>query len=493
MNIKKIIFFSILNGLLFALPFLYDYLSFLIFFAFALLFCNQEKIQKNPHKILYLIINVLIWQSIILYWFHSSQESFWSVNLVILLSIIVLLFLLILFFLILLPRISKWRYGIFCMIWAGYELFWLYWDIPYPMFSLGVVFGNFPFLIQWYSITGIIGGSLWILSVNFFTLKLYKKEQVLILSVAILIPILISIFIFLEKKEEENSSINAIAVNNRLSEENGLDEVLTMLSQEIDENTDIIVCPEGILNLPLSSIPINRHFSKIKRMLLSQSPNAVIILGSNLYEFMNLDLDKPIVHNIAVQCDTSGFVTFRNKKILVPFGEIIPYEKYLGKIEAVKTAVKDPITYNPNYDQLFKYKDFNILPLICYELYFSNEIRAYLKDSSIGIISCISHEYSVPNKTYYTQFLRMTRIQSITFRIPVIKSTINGYSSLIDSKGNIISTRYNTNEVAKGSLAINQKKTIYTKYGYLSALMILAGLIPLLKVRRKEEIEKYSD
>lgn len=329
MNTKRVIITSIVNGLFFSLPFLYDFLSFLLFFAFAFLFYNQGKIQKRSYKTTYLFICVFIWQFVVLYWFHSSnQASFWSVNLVILLSIIVLLLVLLGFFLVIMPLNLKWKYGIFCMVWIGYELFWIEWEILYPLFSLGVVLGNFPHMIQWYSITGIVGGSLWILLVNFLVLRFLRKERITVWSVAVLLPIFISVIIFLGKKDE-SSSINAIAVNNKLEEENGIDEVLMLLNKEVNGNTDIIVCPEGLLSLPLSSIPINRYFSRIKRMLVSQSPDAIIVLGSKLYESVSLSRDNPIVHNIAVQCDTSGFVTYRNKKILVPFGETIPYETYL--------------------------------------------------------------------------------------------------------------------------------------------------------------------
>ena len=369
MNTKIVIIITaVVNGLFFALPFLYDYLLFLLFFAFTFLFYNQEKIQKNSDKIMYLVICISIWQFIILYWFHSSQSSFWGVNAIILLSVCVLVIILSTFFLVIIPLNSKWKYVIFCVIWIGYEIFWLKWEITYPMFSLGVVLGNFPFIIQWYSITGIIGGSLWILSVNFLLLKLLKKEQVSVWNLTLLLPLLISVCVFLEENDE-SSSINAIAINNKLQEKNGVDEVLMLLREEIDENTNMIICPEGLLNLPASSIPINSYFSEIKRMLISQSPDAILVCGSNVYEF-TANTDNSIVHNVALLCDTSGFVTFRNKKTLVPFGETIPYEKYLGKIDVVKNSVNVPITYNPNYDQLFKYKNFNILPLICYELYF---------------------------------------------------------------------------------------------------------------------------
>lgn len=266
-----------------------------------------------------------------------------------------------------------------------------------------------------------------------------------------------------------------------MQDENIIEQTMQLIKKESDEKINLIVCPEGLLNLYPSSFPINSHFSKMKRMLISQSPDATIILGSKL-----LYSKKQMENNIVIQCDSSGFVKYRNKKTLVPFGEYIPYEKFLGKIPMVRAVVSRPITYNPYNDHAFEYKDFKVLPLICYELYFGNEIRQYFKkNKSIGVICCVANEYAIPNKIYYTQFLRMSKIQAISFKTPVIKSTVNGRSSIITPKGNSTLSNYNTTEILKGRVFINPRETVYAKHGYLFVFIFLTIFSPLMKFKQQ--------
>lgn len=478
---------SLINGLLFSLPFLVDKLFFIVFFSTAFLFYNQERILKIWHKVIYLTICACLWQFITLGWFYSdSSVEFWNVSLVILLSITVLLLLLLTFFLIIKPYIARWNFFLFAVLWIGYELFWTTWEIRYPMMSFGIILGNTPSLIQWYSVTGVMGGSLWIMLINFVVLRLLKKQPVHFWHAIVLAPSIVSLWMLFEKTNE--NGINTVSVNCKLDDEKNITEqIMQLLENGIDKSTDLIVCPEGMLNLPSSSFPVNSYFSRIKRLLLSKAPRATIIYGCKMEEGISYPLKKHNVYNLAVQCDTSGFIRYRNKRILVPFGECIPYERYLGGISAIKAAVPEVITFNYDHDQLFfVYNRFNVLPLICYELYFSNEIRKYYKEDSIGVISCVSNDYAIPNDLYYTQFMRMAKIQALTFKTPIVKSTIHGRSYIIDSKGRTLSSDYNSTELTKGKININPKQTIYAKYGHLSIFILLLIFIPFfIKINDK--------
>jgi apolipoprotein N-acyltransferase len=396
---------------------------------------------------------------------------------------VILLLFLLAFFLLTPSNInSNWKYFIFAIIWIVYEILLIEWEIRYPMLSVGVILGNFPAIIQWYSLTGIIGGSLWILLINLFVLKLIKKEHVSLLYLLIFFPVIISLVIFSRKKSTYNKT-NIVSVN--LKDEN-FEESINIIEKVIDSTTNLILCPEGLLYLPSTSFPVNKYFSRIKRLLKSKSPNASLIFGCKSNTIGKFKINDDSIYNLVIQCDTSGFVNFRNKCCLVPFGEFIPYEKYLGQISLIKKIVSSPVSTDSVFDNTFDHNNIEILPLICYELYFSNKIRKYFINNSIGTICCIGDEYSVPNKTYYTQFTRMARIQAITFKTPIIKSTINGYSSLIDDKGKIISTDYNTNEAIKGDIKINPQKTFYSKYNYLAICLFFIITVIILTINSYE-------
>jgi apolipoprotein N-acyltransferase len=350
------------------------------------------------------------------------------------------------------------------------------WNIPFQMLSLGTVLGGKPSLIQWYSITGVMGGTLWVLFVNYFVLKYmktYRKSDLRYLLYVFITPFLVSLTMLFIKPGTNKKTANVIAVNLKLEDDSNFERVLGLLESETDSTTKIIVCPEGIVDLPSSSLPINKYFSKLKRLLISKHKQASLIIGCELEIGNMFNKQDPKYYNIAVQCNKQGFVNYRNKKIMVPFGEYIPYSEYLSKFKKIRSVVKKEISYNPSYDTIFIQNELRILPLICYELNFSNKIRTYFNKYTPNIITCSANEYAVPNKFYNAQFNRLATIQAISFRTPVIKSSINGYASIINGRGKQLKSRYNSNEIVKEDIEIRTNKTIYAKCGYIPLFVLV--------------------
>ena len=57
------------------------------------------------------------------------------------------------------------------------EYLHLNWDLSWPWLTLGNGFANSPNLVQWYEFTGFLGGSLWVLLMNFLLFRLAKKQN----------------------------------------------------------------------------------------------------------------------------------------------------------------------------------------------------------------------------------------------------------------------------------------------------------------------------
>jgi hypothetical protein len=62
------------------------------------------------------------------------------------------------------------------------------------------------------------------------------------------------------KPGTNKKTANVIAVNLKLEDDSNFERVLGLLESETDSTTKIIVCPEGIVDLPSSSLPINKYF-----------------------------------------------------------------------------------------------------------------------------------------------------------------------------------------------------------------------------------------
>ncbi|MDP3441314.1 MAG: apolipoprotein N-acyltransferase, partial [Ignavibacteria bacterium] len=97
---------------------------------------------------------------------------------------------------------SIWSLVLLVVFWTSFEFLHHHWELAWPWFTLGHVFAEKPHWVQWYSITGSFGGTIWILFVNWLIYKSitsfwYKdfKQGLIIITIAVLsiaLPLLFS-------------------------------------------------------------------------------------------------------------------------------------------------------------------------------------------------------------------------------------------------------------------------------------------------------------
>jgi apolipoprotein N-acyltransferase len=54
----------------------------------------------------------------------------------------------------------------FIVFWLAFEHLHMDWDLTWPWLTLGNAFAEQTGIVQWYELTGALGGSLWVLLVN---------------------------------------------------------------------------------------------------------------------------------------------------------------------------------------------------------------------------------------------------------------------------------------------------------------------------------------
>lgn len=478
-KVSKITIIAFLNGLLFTIPYYFNNLFFLIFFAFVPLLCFINREKSTIKQIYYSFVCVFIWGSTSLIWIYNDDIP------IIFSSIGIFLFVLIAFFpffihVLIVNKLKislRVKYLLFSLIWLLVEWLSFEWELAFPFLSLGYYLGNNFWLIQWYCFTGVLGGSLWVLLVNFCVVllinKWFLKFTNIILILIIAFPFVISMFVIYTAKNNSRQTMDVIILNlnrdNKMccQRTNMYYAIDLLYQQNIYKNIDIIVLPENLCSLSACSIPYNSYFSLIKQWLIQNAQNAIVIFGAETQDITKKShFNNDTLFNTALCCDSSGFTNFRNKVRFVPFGEFIPYQTIFGRIPNIKEYVQHNLYSKAEYDNIFKVNNVNILPLICYELYFNSEIARYIKEKDIGLILCISNDYSCQSEVLSDQFIRMARIQAISCRKSIVKSTTQGYSFAISPDGTIIAkSRYNFTEFIESSVPINNTKTIFVRFG----------------------------
>jgi len=245
----------------------------------------------------------------------------------------------------------------------------------------------------------------------------------------------------LKKILEQNNFINIKIVSPNFDlkynlSSNQVDERMNKLIKysDIEKNKKtLFIWPEGALS--------GKYFFEIKKYKKkineNFSKNHLIIFGIN-----TLDEKSNKFYNSFVIVDHNLNKIFQYNKIkLVPFGEFLPMQNLFEKLnlkkitEGIGSFSKGKIINSYLYDEI------NILPLICYEIIFSDLVQN-IKERKRVIIN-ISEDAWFGNSIGPYQHFSKSIFRAVESNSFVIRSTNKGVSAVINNKGQIIKSLKN--------------------------------------------------
>ena len=184
-------------------------LFFLSFFALVPLFLLEDK-TRNIRASSWLIYSSLLIWNIVISWWVGYAEIYSSIFMLLANS-----------WLMYLPWLGYRKARnlvsdqkallVFISLWLSFEYLHLNWQISWPWFTLGNIFAKHNEVVQWYEITGALGGSLWILTTNVITYMALQKSKIKAWWKPIgfiIIPILLSIPFYINNLSDYTSSNN---------------------------------------------------------------------------------------------------------------------------------------------------------------------------------------------------------------------------------------------------------------------------------------------
>jgi len=205
---------------------------------------------------------------------------------------------------------------------------------------------------------------------------------------------------------------------------------LIFLSSPEKKKPTVFLWPEGIIpDSYLSDMSIYEElFSN------NFGDDDLIIMGLNSVESKNSE--NLFFNSMAVFNNKLNLVDSYNKVNLVPFGEFTPFEKILGLI-GLKTVTNDYQSFSKgnNLKALSIKNDkieLKLLPLICYEIIYSNRL---FKDKSFDYIINISEDGWFGNSIGPKQHFSHSIFRSIESGKYIIRSANNGISAIINPIG----------------------------------------------------------
>ena len=139
-----------------------------------------------------------------------------------------------------------------------------------------------------------------------------------------------------------------------------------------------------------------------------------------------------------------------NKRKLVPFGEFLPFEKFLNNFGLKKITEGHGSFLRGNKNNNLSIYKMNILPLICYEVIFTNLIQKSNLDTNL--IINISEDAWFGNSIGPHQHFAKAIFRAIENNTFVVRSANKGISAFINNNGKVIK-RLEPDEV--GNIELN--------------------------------------
>ena len=149
----------------------------------------------------------------------------------------------------------------------------------------------------------------------------------------------------------------------------------------------------------------------------------------------------------------------------MPFGEYIPFRKYLDWIPPLALVPRDMI--RGDGQKIFTVNNTKISTVISFEGSFQRYIRNSVQDGA-ELVVILTNQASYGESGMSDQFILMSRANAISNGRPIVHAAITGKSAFIDHKGKVI---------ARTKLfETKQKETPYSRYGnYLNYIFIIFG------------------
>ena len=520
-NIRKNLSLALTSGLLLGIPWMIPSFFFLIFVAWVPLFQLEKELHKNRNH--YVILNYafagfLLANLLGAWWVMRAQ---WLGALLILLTN-ALLQALVFWWASRVRTILKIPFFVpFLFLWLGYEYLHNIWDLAWPWFNLGNALVTVPKLIQWVEFTGVRGGSLWIILINFAVFKGYEYYQnrdfrsmvpvgvgTLLL---ILIPSLFSYQLYRNFQESEETVKIALIQPNLdpytekfvpEKQARHLEEFFRTADTILDDDTQYLLGPETLIVQQIDEE--NPSTSPYYRQLVDfhgKHPGLYCLVGVHSYRKLGSDIPPGSRYNREKNFHYEAFNTalflapgadpqFYHKTKLVPIFERMPFVQYLGFLGKFNLELGGYKGTYSNRQESNRFElpggSMNILPILCFESVFGPYCAHNVTDKK-GFICMITNDGWWKNTPGYQFHFNFSPIRAIECRRDLVRVANTGISAIIDARGMVtVQTPWWKKATLKGEVHLRKGRTFFARHGdWLGRIsLVLGGCLTIWSILR---------
>jgi apolipoprotein N-acyltransferase len=253
-----------------------------------------------------------------------------------------------------------------------------------------------------------------------------------------------------------------------------IDTYFRLSRQELAKKPSLIIWPETAAPFYFG---YNVEFTE-KVIAGIRDLGACFLIGAPTVEIVE-ELDS--YYNSAYLISPDGRVKGRYDKVhLVPFGEYVPFRKFLPFLGKIVEQVGDFNTGSAG--STLKWGQIDMGVLICYEVIFPS-LAAKLAQNNAGLLISITNDAWFGNTGAPYQHFIMAAFRAIETRRPLVRAANTGISGYIDPAGRLLAQTGLFEEAAMTHEipVIRNYQTFYTRHGDLLVwVCFIASLVYIM-------------
>lgn len=402
--------------------------------------------------------------------------------------------------------------------WVTFEYLHLRWEMSWPWLTFGNVFSITPSWVQWYAVTGALGGTLWVLYLNillFEALRSWKtrnssklKKLSVFAGLLLAIPLSISLVLY-HSYRDEGRKVEVVAVQPNIdpynekftsSIEGQINTMLSLADRKVTQQTALVILPETAISWSFYESDFPRL--PIYPMLLEHMKkwgNAQLLTGASTAEFFEHKHSRASMkinggpgyiesYNSSMILRGEGDFEFLHKSKLVPGVEVLPFSDWFPILEewSIDNGGTSGTLGVEKEPKVLRDGNFCFAPVICYESIYGDFVRQQCAKGAEAIF-ILTNDGWWKDTPGYKQHCSFASLRAIENRKSIVRAANTGTSCFVNQRGDITQqTRWWKPAVIRADVALNKKKTIYMRTGDLLAKvgMALAFSLLLLSVYR---------
>ncbi len=401
--------------------------------------------------------------------------------------------------------------------WLTFEFLHLRpWDLYWPWLTLGNGLAKMHFGLQWYSITGALGGSLWIVVANqigydWWTHHRGRWQAAWPLAAWLGVPLIASLTMY-ATYQEEGDTIEVVSVQPNFephyekfqaSSSAAVERFVELAVAELTPETDYLVLPEtSFSGIDLDHIDQSLVYRYFKD-LITRYPNLKVVTGLSASRILSDPSEVELSttrrwsrdgdtiyfegYNCAVQIGQADDVQEYYKALYVPGAEYFPFKRILFFMKPLVDQLGGTSSgYRIRSRQnVFTADAVRVAPVICYESIFGEYVSRFVR-KGVQAIFVVTNDGWWDNTAGHRQHTQYAKLRAIECRRDVVRSANMGNCCFINQRGDVRQkTVYGQAAAIRGEMVLNEEVTFYARWGdvlgrislFFSALLLLRSVV----------------